>query len=520
MNMADFTMNIGGFALNATCLFTSYLTYDKILKHLQKTGPGNWTGGLVMASILEKKENNVVVLTIDVSPEDFGEALQRAFRKNVNRFSIPGFRPGKAPLGIVTKYYGEGVLYDDAIEFAGTPAYTAALAEHGLDPVGSPEMDILTIGRSTGLKFTVTVTVKPEVVLGRYSGVEAVMPEFPVGEDDVDKELTRVQERNSRQVPVDGRAIQADDTANIDYEGFIGQVPFEGGKGASYDLRIGSHTFIPGFEEQMIGKISGEESDIEVTFPEDYNSDELKGKTARFHVKVNSVNIRELPVLDDEFAKDVSEFDTLAEYRESLRAKLQESSRHRADGIFEENVIQAVVANAAVEIPPVMIEQEVGHMIEEQKNQMKYQGIELEQYLGYVGQTMESFQAELQQPAASRVKTRLVLEAVAKAENVTASEEEIAAEIERMAAQYGMKAEDLMTRLGERESGFAKDSVVSRKTVEMLTAAAVKTASPPEAQAAVKKPDEANAAKPKKPRKAKADVAKKEEKQEMPEATE
>jgi trigger factor len=469
-----------------------------------------------MASTMDRKENNVVVLTIDVSPEDFSEALQRSFRKNAGKFNIPGFRRGKAPIGIVTKYYGEGVLYDDAIDFAGTPAYAAALAEYGLDPVGRPEMDIVEIGKNVGLKFTVTVTVKPDVTLGKYIGVEAVKPDFPVADADVDKEMARVQERNSRQIPVEDRAIQDGDTANIDYEGFVDDVAFDGGKGSSYDLRIGSKTFIPGFEEKLVGHNGGEEFDIEVTFPDDYSSDELKGKTARFHVKVNSVKTRELPVLDDEFAKDVSEFDTLAEYRESLRAKLLENAEHRADGIFEENVIQAVVAGATVDVPPVMIENEVENMIEEQKNQMKYQGIELDQYLGYIGQTLDSFKAELHQPAEKRIRTRLVLDAVAKAENIAAGEEDIEAEVTRMAAQYGMKAEDLKARLEESgkgaaaENSFIKDNVIGKKTIEMLKAAAVKIPEPPAADAGEPAPKAKKAAKKPKAKKESSPDAKEE----------
>jgi trigger factor len=432
-----------------------------------------------MSATLEKKENNMVTMTIDVPPEDFAEALQRSFRKNINHFSIPGFRRGKAPMNIVMKYYGEGVLYDDAIEFAATPAYSAALAENGLEPVDKPDMEILEIGRTTGLKFKVTVTVEPEVTLGQYRGVEAVKPEFPVTDEDVARELSRIQERNSRLVPVEGRPVQEEDTANIDYEGFVGDVPFEGGKGASYDLRIGSKTFIPGFEEQLIGHNQGDEFDLEVTFPEDYNKEELKGKVARFHVKINTVKMREMPVLDDEFAKDVSEFDTLAEYRESLRNKLADSNRHRADSIFEDNVVQAVVSKAAVDIPAVMIDHEVEHMVEDQKNQMKYQGIELDQYLGYIGQTMDQFTAELREPAASRVKTHLVLHTIAEAEKVEASEADIEAEVERMATQYGMKVDDLKARLAQGGSGFITENVIHRKTVELLTSSAVATAPQP-----------------------------------------
>ncbi|HAL74537.1 MAG TPA: trigger factor [Clostridiales bacterium] len=437
-----------------------------------------------MASTMEKKENNVVVLTIDVPAADFVDALQRSFRKNAGRFNVPGFRKGKAPMQIVTKYYGEGVLYDDAIDFAATPAYTAAIAEHGLEPVSRPDMDILEIGREKGIKFTVTVTVKPEVTLGQYFGVEAVMPEVSVSDDDVEKELSRVQERNSRMIPAEDRAVMNGDTANIDYEGFLNGVPFEGGKGASYDLKIGSNSFIPGFEEQLIGHNAGETFDIDVTFPEDYHSEELKGKAVVFTVTVNSVKTRELPVLDDEFAKDVSEFDTLAEYRESLKTKLLENATKRAEGTFEDNVIETVVNNATVDIPHVMVDNEIGHMLDEQRNSMRYQGIELEQYLQYMGQTIDSYREQLHEPAEKRVRSQLVLEAIGKAENFEVTDEEIEAEIERMAAMYNMKAEDLKSRFAPGENSFVRDSVVHHKTIDKLTSSAIKVA-PPAADAAV-----------------------------------
>jgi len=447
-----------------------------------------------MASSIEKKENNVVVLTIDVSAEDFAAAMAQSFKKNAGKFNVPGFRKGKAPMNIVTKYYGEGVLFDDAINMAATPAYTAALAEHGLEPVSRPEMDIIDVDKTNGLKFSITVTIKPEVKLGQYQGVEAVMPEFPVADADVERELLRVQERNSRLVPVEDRAVEEGDTANIDYEGFLDGVPFDGGKGASYDLKIGSKTFIPGFEEKVAGHLAGEEFDIDVTFPEDYGSADLAGKAVVFKVKLNAVKKRELPVLDDEFAKDVSEFDTLADYKESLRTSQIEKNNNRAKGIFEENVVQAVVKNAEVDIPPVMVEQEVDRMIEEQKNQMRYQGIEFEQYLSYINQTVDDFKVQLREPAENRIKTQLVLEAVSKAEAVDATPEEIQEEGNRMAARYGMKPEEFFERIGNVESGFIRDNVIHLKTIELLKNAAVKIAPPAVDPAETADPDTAGEA--------------------------
>lgn len=431
-----------------------------------------------MSSTFEKKDNHIVVLTIHVTAEDFSEALKRSFIKNANRFNVPGFRRGKAPMGIVTKYYGEGVLYDDAIEFVATPAYAEAVKEHGLDPVSRPDMDILSISREEGLRFSVTITVKPEVTLGDYRGVEAVRPEFPVTEADIDRDLKKVLERNARMIPVEDRPVQDGDTVNLDYEGFLDGVPFDGGKGAGYDLKIGSKTFIPGFEEKLIGRNVQEEFAIDLSFPEDYHNEELKGKAVVFKGKVNSIKVRELPVADDDFARDVSEFDTLAEYRESLRAKLEEGAKNRADAAFEDNAVRAAVENAAVEIPQVMIDQEVDRMVDEQQNQMRYQGIELEQYLQYVGQDMDAFREQLRDMAQERVKTTLVMDEIAKVESIDATEEEISAEIDRMAGLYNMKPEDLRSRLASSESDFVKETVIRQKTIALLKENAVAIAGP------------------------------------------
>jgi trigger factor len=433
-----------------------------------------------MASVLEKKDDNVVMLTIDVTPEAFGDALQRSFRKNVNRFMIPGFRKGKAPMNLVTKYYGEGVLYEDAIDFAANPAYAAAVKEHDIEPVSQPEIDIVDIGREKGLKFTVLVTVKPEVTLGQYLEVEAVKPEYPVEDAAIEAELKRVQERNSRMIPVEDRPIQDGDTANIDYEGSVDGVPFDGGKGASYDLKIGSNTFIPGFEAQMIGHNSGESFDIQVQFPDDYGNEELAGKEATFAVTINSVKMTELPELDDEFAKDVSEFETLDDYKADLRKKQETNAENRANGIFEENVIKAVAANATVDIPHVMVDHEIEQMVEEQRGQMRYQGFELEQYLSYMGQTIDTYKEQMHEPAEDRVRTRLVLEKIAKEEAVAASEEEIEAEIEKMAAMYNMKAEDIKSRITDEKDNFVSETIIRRKTVELVVAKAIPVAPPPE----------------------------------------
>ncbi len=452
--------------------FTSAGGCDKIFKHLDVGTTVPRGGKIDMAAELERKENSVVVLTIDVTPEVFGEAMQQSYRKNANRFMVPGFRKGKAPMNLVTKYYGEGVLYEDAIDIAANPAYMEAVEEYELEPVSQPELDILDISREKGMKFTINVTVKPDVKLGQYLGVEAEKPSFPVDDEAIEAELKRVQERNGRTVTIEDRPVQDGDTVTIDYEGFVDDVAFDGGKAEGHELKIGSGAFIPGFEEQLIGHSNGESFAINVTFPEQY-SEELAGKEARFDVTINSISMTELPELDDEFAQDVSEFDTMDEYRADLRAKQEASAADNTKRIFEENVIKAAVANAEVDIPQVMTDHEVEHMVQEQEMQMRYQGFELKQFLSYTNQTMDAFKEQLAEPARQQVRTRLVLEQISKEAEVEPTEEEIEAEIEKMAAMYNMSADDLKQRLGDGENNMARDQVIQQKTVALLVEAAV-----------------------------------------------
>lgn len=427
-----------------------------------------------MASELERKENHVVVLTIALSKEEFAAALQQSFQKNKNRFQIPGFRKGKAPYHMVRQYYGEGALYDDAIDFAVNLAYAAAVKEHGLEVVSKPELDILEIGSDKGLKFTVTVTEKPEVKLGQYKGLEVPYHFHGATEDDVQAELDRVLERNSRLIPVEGRPAESGDTVTIDYEGFVDGVAFEGGKAEGHDLKIGSNSFIPGFEDQMIGHSAGEEFPITVKFPDEYQSEELKGKEATFQIKLHEIKTREMPTLDDEFAKDVSEFDTLEEYKADILKKKQEQAEAHANADFENAAVEAACNAAEVDIPECMIESETDQIVEEQANRMRYQGIELDQYLQYVGQTREDFRKSLSKSAEIRVRSNLVIEAIVKAENFTSTDEEVEAEAEKIATQYGMKKEDLLARLGGND-GYIRESLASKKAVELLTSTAVKT---------------------------------------------
>ncbi|MBR3032355.1 MAG: trigger factor [Clostridiales bacterium] len=425
-------------------------------------------------SSVEKKDNNIVVISLEASPEEFKDALQKSFNKNKNRFQIPGFRKGKAPFKLVKQYYGEGVLYDDAIDYVVNPAYTEAIKEHDLKVVSRPELDIQEIGDDKGIKYTITVTVKPEVELGQYEGVEAEYRFNAPSDETVEAELKRLQDRNGRMVPVEGRAVENGDTVTIDYEGFVDGVAFEGGKDEGHDLKIGSNSFIPGFEEQLIGHNIDEEFPITVTFPEDYHAENLKGKEATFQIKLHAIKVKELPELDDDFAKDVSEFDTLDEYKADILKTQKEQAEKSAQERFENEVVRVVAENAKVDIPECMVDTEIDSMIDEQNYRMRSQGLDLNMYLKYMGQTMEEYRAGIRTMAETRVRTQLVLEACGKAMNIEATDADVEEEAEKISAQYGMKKEDFMARIKDNDA-FIRESIVGRKTVEALAEKAVKT---------------------------------------------
>lgn len=426
-----------------------------------------------MASTVENLGNSQVKLTLDIDVHDFEHAMEFAFNKNSNRFTVPGFRKGKAPMQMVIRYYGEGILYEDAIDHAFAHAYGDAIKEHDLQVVSQPEIDIQEIGLNKGIKMTAEVTVKPEVVLGQYLGVEAVKPDAVVTDEQIDSELKRIQDRNSRMVPVEDRAIEDGDTANIDYEGFKGDEPFEGGQANDHDLRIGSGSFIPGFEEQLIGKNAGDELDVNLSFPEDYHEESLAGEAVTFKVKINSVKVKEVPELDDEFAKDVSEFETLDEYRESLKQKELESAERSSKNAYENNVVKAVVANATIDVPDVMVENEMDNMVTQQDQQMRQQGLSLEQYLGYLGQNMQEFREQYREMALDRVKTSLVLETIANVEAIEADEASVEQEIADLAAQYGMEAAVIKEQMGEDDYDYLRRNARVQLAVDKIRDAAV-----------------------------------------------
>ena len=426
-----------------------------------------------MASTIEKKENSEVVISLEATREEFEAGLKKSYEKNKKRFQVPGFRKGKVPYQLVLQYYGEGVLYDDAIDAVASPAYVEAIKEHDLQVVSRPSIDIKEINEN-GMKYELTVTVKPDVKLGKYEGVEVPYSEREINDESVNNELEAMQKRNASQEEVTDRAVENGDTAVIDYEGFKDGVAFEGGKGENYNLKIGSGSFIPGFEEQIIGHKIDEEFSIEVKFPEEYHSEELKGADATFNVKIHAIKAEKLPALDDEFAKDVSEFDTLDELKADIKAKQIERAQKEAKNVFENEVVRVVSDNAEVEVPDCMVDTEVEQMIQQQASSMQQQGIELDMYLKYVGQTMDEFKESMKPMAKVRVKSNLVLEAISKELKIEATDDDYNNELETIAKAYNMKKEDVENAIG-KNSEYLKESIITRKTVEALSEKAVKT---------------------------------------------
>ena len=422
-----------------------------------------------MAVSLEKIQDNIAEFKIEVDSAKFEEGINKAFLKNASRFSVPGFRKGKAPRKIIEKYYGEGIFYEDAINIIFPEVYDKAVEELKIEPVDRPEVDIDELGGEKGLVLSVKVTVKPEVKLGKYEDIEIKKVEYNVTDEDVEAELKRVQDRNARIVTVENRNVQEGDIVTIDFQGFKDGEPFEGGEGKGYELTIGSGHFIPGFEDQLIGKEVGSETEVKVTFPEDYHAEELKGADAVFKVKIHSIKVRELPALDDEFAKDVSEFDTLEEYKNDLKAKLVEQAENRQKSETENLAVEAVVENAEVEIPQCMIDERAEAMIRDYEMSLMQQGITLDRYFEITQTSMDDLKKQFEGQAKTRVKTNLVLEAVAKAEGIEATEEEVEQEYTKLAEMYKMNADDVKKYIMADD---ISNSIKIRKVVEMIVAKA------------------------------------------------
>ncbi|MCQ2533426.1 MAG: trigger factor [Clostridia bacterium] len=422
-------------------------------------------------STIEKKDKNQVVISLTATKEEFNTALKASYEKNKNKFQVPGFRKGKVPYQLVVKYYGEGVLYDDAIDAIANKSYVEAVKEHNLEVVSRPSLDIQSID-DEGMKYTIEVTVAPEVKLGQYEGVEVPYSVKKITDESVQEELTRMAKRNSSIEEVD-RPVENGDTAVIDYEGFKDGVAFEGGKGEAYSLKIGSNSFIPGFEEQLIGHSAGEEFPINVTFPEEYHAEELKGAEVTFNIKIHTVKAENMPAIDDEFAKDVSEFDTLDELKADIRRSQEEKAASNAENVFQNEVIRVVGENAEIDIPECMIDTEVENMVQDQASRMSQQGIELDMYLKYLGQTREEFADSMRPMASMRVRSNLVIKAVSEDLKIEATAEDYDKELQTMADAYKMSKEDIAKALGE-DNSFVKESIIGRKTVEYLTSKAVK----------------------------------------------
>jgi len=421
-----------------------------------------------VAAILDKKENNTVDFTITISAEKFNAAVDASFKKNVKKITVPGFRKGKAPRKLIEKTYGEGIFYDDAVDAVLPEAYDEAVKELGLEPVDMPKVDIKEIGKDKDLVVSASVTVKPEVKLGTYKGLKLDEIVHTVTDDDVQAELTRRQERGARQVPVEDRAVKEGDTANIDFEGFVDGVAFAGGKGEKFDLVIGSGQFIPGFEEQIVGKSIGDEFEVNVTFPDDYHSEDLKSKAAVFKTKVNSISYKELPALDDEFAKDVSEFDTLDELKADIKNKLTESADARAKQEKENAAVDKVIETMTVDVPECMVNSRIENTIRENNARMAQQGISFEQYLGYMGTTLEQFKEQIKPNAELQVKGTLALEQIAKEENIEISDSDVEEQLKSMAEAYNMELDKVKAFMRDEDIENIKADLKISKALDLI----------------------------------------------------
>ena len=425
-----------------------------------------------MSVQVEKLEKNMAKLTVEVSAEDFKAAIKKAYNKTKNRFAIPGFRKGKASQAVIEKMYGEAVFYEDAADEAINSTYAEAMKESGLDIVSRPEITVEQIGKDQAFIYSALVAVKPEVTLGEYKGVEVEKADAAVTAEDVEAELKRVQEQNARLLTVEDRPVADGDQTVIDFEGFVDGKGFEGGKAEDYPLTIGSHSFIDTFEEQLIGKNIGEECEVNVTFPTEYHAAELAGKPAMFKVTVKEIKVKELPALDDEFASEVSEFDTLDEYKQDIEKKLQERKEKAAASQNEDRVVAKVVENASMEIPEKMIDAQLDNMHRETAQRMQSQGLSMDQYMKNTGMTPDQMKEQMRPEAVKRIQTRLVLEAVVKAENIETSEEKLDEEIAKMAEAYKMEADKLKSYMTDSDKDQMKQDLAVQAAVDLLVSEA------------------------------------------------
>ena len=424
-----------------------------------------------MSMQVEKLEKNMAKLTIEVDAAKVNDAIKKAYDKNKGKMSVPGFRKGKVPQAMIEKMYGPEVFYEDAANFLIPDAYAEEVeAAEDLEVVSQPKIDVVQMEKGKNFIFTAEVALKPPVDLGKYKGVKIEKIDAEVTDEDIDKEIKREQEANARTITVEDRPVKDGDTAVIDFEGFIGDKAFEGGKGENYPLVIGSGSFIPGFEEQLIGKNTGDDVDVKVTFPEDYNAKDLAGKEALFKVKINEIKEKELPELDDEFASEVSEFDTMAEYREDVKKNLAEKKEKEAKDKKEDAVIEAIIKDSKMDIPEAMVETQARTMVNDYARRLQSQGLSLEQYFMFTGLDMDKFTDQMKEGARKRIESRLILEAVVKAENFEVTDEEYEKELERIAGESKMEVDKLKEYIGDDEYGKKQiiDDLKIQKAVDFV----------------------------------------------------
>ena len=426
-----------------------------------------------MSVQVEKLEKSMAKLTIEVSAEEFNAAIDKAYKKNRNRIAMPGFRKGKAPRAMIEKMYGAGIFYEDAANIIIPDAYENAAKESELEIVSQPEIAVEQIEKDKEFIFTATVATKPEVTLGDYKGIEVEKKTAEVTDEELTAEIDRVRESNSRMITVDDRATQDGDTVVIDFDGYVDGEQFQGGKAENYTLVLGSHSFIDNFEDQLVGKNIGDEVEVNVTFPEKYQAEELQGKPAVFKVKINEIKVKELPELDDDFAQDVSDFDTLEEYKNDLRSKLLENKKAALKRDKEETVIGKIIDNAQMEIPEPMVDMQTRQMAQEFAQRIQSQGLSLEQYMQFTGMTQQKMLDELKPQALKRIQSRLVLEAVVAAENIEISDEDVNKEIEEMAAMYQMEADKFKELVGDNEKKQISLDLAVQKAVDLVVDSAV-----------------------------------------------
>jgi trigger factor len=414
------------------------------------------------------REGNTVTLKITVPVADFAKGIETAYKKNKSKFAVPGFRKGKIPRNMIEKMYGEGVFFEDAINEVLPVAYDGAIDELNIDAIDKPDIDVLEVGKDKDLVIEAKVTVKPEVKLGEYKGINAKKVDANVIDEDVNMEIEKSREMNARMINVEDRAIVDGDTVALDYSGFVGEEQFEGGTAENQTLVIGSGQFIPGFEEQLIGFNINDEKEVKVTFPTEYHAEDLAGKEAVFKVVIKGIKVKELPELDDEFAKDTSEFDTLEELKADIKAKLVEAAEKESETATRDNVIDAVVETLEADIPEVMIEAEIDTMLRDFNYQLSQQGLTLETYVQYTGGSIEDLREQMKEDAASRVKTSIVLEEVAKLENVEVTEEDLETEFARIAEAQNTDVESVKKVFGSDNNEYLKHTVATKKTVDLL----------------------------------------------------